>query len=100
MNSFMQVKYLCLSDQTQRTFYDIVFTLLFNSMKWPMEDMPFAESGMQPDILFNPHGFPSRMTIGKSVTGGPVDYYGGLAYLNPGSARRSLLESIYTAAVP
>ncbi|EFX78601.1 hypothetical protein DAPPUDRAFT_53181, partial [Daphnia pulex] len=31
------------------------------------KDLPFTELGICPEVIMNPHGFPSQITVGKLI---------------------------------
>ena len=63
----------------------------------PEDDMPYTTDGMRPDMIFNPHAFPSRMATGQvlemMMTKAGIKL-GGLTDSTPFTTQNRLKESI------
>eukprot|EP00927_Polykrikos_kofoidii_P028729 TRINITY_DN25000_c0_g1_i1.p1 TRINITY_DN25000_c0_g1~~TRINITY_DN25000_c0_g1_i1.p1 ORF type:complete len:1285 (+),score=203.20 TRINITY_DN25000_c0_g1_i1:75-3929(+) len=66
----------------------------------PEEDMPFSETGWKPDLIMNPHGFPSRMTVGKmlELIGGKAGVMDGV-FANGSAFGGTPADEIYEALI-
>ena len=62
----------------------------------PEQDMPFTASGVRPDMIVNPHAFPTRMTIGMflEMMGTKLGVHlGAIADATPFSTQNRVLET-------
>lgn len=63
--------------------------------------MPFSEKGISPDLIMNPHGFPSRMTVGKlleilssKVSALKAKIYNGTAFKDKELCKNCLFKTV------